>query len=127
MATIGNLRERELNFLQNNLCDFTEENGVALGYCLENNYDQIIENITSINGTCFVKSEVHSREKGHRRYKSGVCFLITHSIITSKSNPVIPCLGNCEVKSLLILTDVKNISNFLLFTKSSVKMLLYPV
>ena len=85
MATIGNLRERELNFLQNNLCDFTEENGVALGYRLENNYDQIIENITSINGTCFVKSEVHSREKGHRTNQVCVSSLLIVSLLVNQT------------------------------------------
>ena len=48
MTTTSNLRERELYFLQNGLCNFTEANGVTLGDCVGNNYDKIIENIVLI-------------------------------------------------------------------------------
>ena len=74
MAAKSDLRERELSYLRDALFDFKEENGVVFVYCIGNSYEKIIETVAAISSTCFIRAEVHSREKGHRRFKSGLCF-----------------------------------------------------
>ena len=74
MAAKSDLRERELSYLRDALFDFKEENRVVFGYCIGNSYEKIIETVAAISSTCFIRAEVHSREKGHRRFKSGLCF-----------------------------------------------------
>ena len=73
MAAKSDLRERELSYLRDALFDFKEENGIVFGYCIGNSYEKIIETVAAISSTCFIRAEVHSREKGHRRFKSGLC------------------------------------------------------
>ena len=74
MAAKSDLRERELSYLRDALFDFKEENGVVFVYCIGNIYEKIIETVAAISSTCFIRAEVHSREKDHRRFKSGLCF-----------------------------------------------------
>ena len=74
MAAKSDLRERELSYLRDALFYFKEENGVVFVYCIGNSYEKIIETVAAISSTCFIRAEVHSREKGHRRFKSGLCF-----------------------------------------------------
>ena len=74
MAAKSDLQERELSYLRDALFDFKEENGIVFGYCIGSSYEKIIEIVAAISSTCFIRAEVHSQEKGHRRFKSGLCF-----------------------------------------------------
>ena len=60
------LRLREDNFLESNLKEYNYDNGYVFGV-YDGDIEQFINRYMAVNSSCFAKSAVHYKEKGHKR------------------------------------------------------------
>ena len=63
------LRLSEENFLEINLKNYNNDNGYVFGV-YDGDIEQFINRYVAVNSSCFVKSAVHNKEKGHKRYSN---------------------------------------------------------
>ena len=63
------LRLSEEIYLESNLKQCSLDNGYVFGV-YDGDMEQLINRYVAVNSSCFVKSAVHHKEKGHKRYSN---------------------------------------------------------
>ena len=63
------LRLSEDKFLESNLKEYNYDNGYVFGV-YDGDIEQFINRYVAVNSSCFAKSAVHYKEKGHKRYSN---------------------------------------------------------
>ena len=80
----SSLRNREIEFLEENIDHFSVVNEHCVGYFdgKREELEDILERFLLISSTCFVRKDLHSREKDHQRFsKSCRLLLILYYLI----------------------------------------------
>ena len=75
----SSLNKSEIDFLEENLENFSVENQYFLGYLdgKRDEFEDMLERFLLISFTCFVKEALHSKELNHKRFsKNGRQFLL---------------------------------------------------
>ena len=75
----SSLNKSEIDFLEENLENFSVENQYFVGYIdwKRDEFEDMLERFLLISSTCFVKIALHSKELNHKRFsKNGRQFLL---------------------------------------------------
>jgi hypothetical protein len=66
------LAETELIFLKSNLSDFQRKENSCYGFIEgdESKMEELLDNYMSLTSTCFVRSQCHDKNKGHKRFSN---------------------------------------------------------
>ena len=66
----SSLNKSEIDFLEENLENFSVENQYFVGYIdgKRDEFEDMLERFLLISSTCFVKKALHSKELNHKRF-----------------------------------------------------------